>query len=120
MAMYGVATLPLMYMLEDRNLTHNWYADDGNVAVSRESLPIVQYKLYEHGGAFGYNVIKCQLITKPEFLQKPNNVFSGLDVDVIEDHRILGSVIGFDENCNDFLKENSVNYSKLRKKNNHY
>ena len=33
-AMYGVATLPLINMLEDQNLTHKWYADDGNVAGS--------------------------------------------------------------------------------------
>ena len=30
--MYEVATLPLIVMLKDQNLTHNWYADDGNVA----------------------------------------------------------------------------------------
>ena len=86
MAMYGVAILPLIDMLEDQNLTHKWYADDGNVAGSLESLRFVLDKLYEHGSAFGYNVIKCHLITKPEFVQKANKVFSGLDVDVIEGH----------------------------------
>ena len=70
-------------------------------------------KLYEHGDAFGYNVIKCLPITKPGFVQKANKVFSGLDVNVIEGHRVLGSNIGSDECCNDFLKEKIVNYSKL-------
>ena len=41
MAIYGVATLPLIDMLEDQNL----------------------------------NVIKCHLITKPEFVQKANKIF---------------------------------------------
>ena len=90
MAMYGVATIPLIHMLEDQNLTHKWYADDGNMAGSLESLRIMLDKLYEHGGAFGYNVTKCHLITKPEFVQKANKVFSGLDIDVIEGHRVLG------------------------------
>ena len=45
MAMYGVATHPLMYMLEDQNLTHKWYADDGNVAGSLKSLRIALDKL---------------------------------------------------------------------------
>ena len=116
MAMYGVAILPLIDMLEDQNLTHKWYADDGNVAGSLETLRLVLDKLYEHGSAFGYNVIKCHLITKPEFVQKANKVFSGLDVDVIEGHRVLGSVIGSDESCNDFLKEKSVNYSNMLEK----
>ena len=101
-------------MLEDQNLTHKWYADDGNVAGSLESLRFVLDKLY--GSAFGYNVIKCHLITKPEFVQKANKVFSGLDVDVIEGHRVLGSVSGSDESCNDFLKEKLVKYSKMLEK----
>ena len=78
MAMYGAATLPLIDMLEDQNLTYRWYADDGNVAGSLESLRVVLDMLYEHGGAIGYNVIKCHLITKPEFFQKTNKVFFGI------------------------------------------
>ena len=101
-----MATLPLIDKLEDQNLTHKWCADDGNVAGRLESLRIVLDKLYEHGGAFGYNMNKCHLITKLKFVQKANKVFSGLDVDVIEGHRVLGSVIGSDKSCNGFLKEN--------------
>ena len=70
-------------------------------------------KLYEYGDAFGYKVIKCLFITKPEFVQKANKIFSGLDVNVIEGHRVLCSNIGSDECYNDFLKEEIVNYSKL-------
>ena len=63
-----------------------------------------------------FNVIKFHVITKPEFVQKANKVFSGLDVDLIEGHRVLGSVIGCDEKCNDFLKEKSANYSNMLEK----
>ena len=54
--MYGLASLLLIDMLEDRNLTHKRYANDCNVAGSLDSLQILLEKLYEHGGAFGYNV----------------------------------------------------------------
>ena len=48
---------------------------DGNVAVSRGSLQIVLEKIDENCCAFVYNVIKCHLITKTEFVQKANKVF---------------------------------------------
>ena len=67
-------------------------------------------KINEHGHAFGYNVIKCDLNTKPGFLHKANKVYSGLDVDVIEGHCVLGSVIGSDKSCKDFKKEKLMNY----------
>ena len=114
--MYGVATLPLIDMLDDQNLTHKWYPDDGNVAGNPGSLQFVLDTLYEHSGAFGYNVLKCHLITKPEFVQKANKIFSGLDFDVIEGHRVLGSVISSDECCNNFLKEKSVKDSIMLEK----
>ena len=41
MAMYRVATVPLVDLLEDQILTHKWHADDGNVASRIESLRIV-------------------------------------------------------------------------------
>ena len=39
-----------------------------------------------------------------------------LDVDVIEGHRVLCSVTGSDENCNNFLKEMSWNFSNMLEK----
>ena len=65
-------------------------------------LLIIINKLNEHGDAFDYYVIKCHPITKPEFVQKASKVFWGLDDDAIERHRVLGSVIGSDNSCNDF------------------
>ena len=64
------------------------------MACSLESLRIVLDKHNEHGGAFGYIVIICHLVTKPQFVQNSDKNFSGLDADVIEGHRVLGSVIG--------------------------
>ena len=86
-------------MFVDQNFLCKWYAD------SLESLLIVLDELREneHGFAFDYNVIKCYLMIKPEFFQKPNKTFLGLDFVVIEGHRVPGSDIGFDKNCNDFM-----------------
>ena len=55
-----------MDTLEDQNLNNKWYADDGNTAGSLKSLCIPLDELNEHGGAFCYNVLKCNLVTKPE------------------------------------------------------
>ena len=76
--MYGVAALPLVDMLGDKKLTVKWYPNYGNAAGSIESLRIVLDKLYEYGVAIGCNVIKCHLITKPEFVHKAKNVFVGI------------------------------------------
>ena len=94
MTMYGVAIIPLIAMFENQNLTKKWYADNGNVAGSLETLRIKLSKLNEHGGAFGYNVTQCHLITIPEFVPRANK-FLGLDVEDNEGHRALGSVVWF-------------------------
>ena len=57
MLLYGVATLPLIDILEYQNFPHKWYADEGNVADSLELLRIVLDKLYEHGGLFVYMAV---------------------------------------------------------------
>ena len=59
-----MTAFPLIVMLEDQNLTLKWQADDGNVAGSFESLRVLADNFHEEGGALGYKVIKCHLITK--------------------------------------------------------
>ena len=72
---------------------------------SLETLGIVLYKLSVHGGAIGYNMIKFNLITKPEFVQKAKNLFWGLVVDFTEGHRVLGSITVFDRTAKIFRKK---------------
>ena len=62
MAMYGVATNPLIDMLEDQNLTHKWFAEDGNEPGSLESRRIMLDKPYEHGVAFGHKMVNSMSI----------------------------------------------------------
>ena len=64
MSMYGIALLPLLDLVNEEGVLQKWYADDGNVAGSIESLRNFFEKLKLHGPAFGYNITKCHLITK--------------------------------------------------------
>ena len=92
--MYGVATFSIIDMLECRILTNKWYADDNNVASRLESLRIVLGRLNEHCSEFGYNVLKCYLIPKLEYVQKANTTFTGLNADLIKIPCVLCCIIG--------------------------
>ena len=76
-----------------KKLTHEWYTIEGNVSVSLVSVRVVPDKPNELGSAYGYNVIKCQLI-------KAHKLFSELKVELIGGRRVLASVIGSDKRCN--------------------
>ena len=116
MAMYGIAILPLIKRVMSDNVTQKWYADDGNAAGSIPLLSKLYHDLKEIGPHFGYKVIKCHLITKPDFEQRARDLFANEDVEVIKGHRVLGSVIGTEERCQEFFDEKSNTYSKLLKK----
>ena len=64
MAMYGIAILPLIQRVRHENITHKWYADDGNAVGKLEDLAAVFQRLKTHGPSFGYHLTKCQLIVK--------------------------------------------------------
>ena len=116
MAMYGIAILPLIKRVMSDNVTQKWYADNGNAAGSIPLLSKLYHDLKEIGPHFGYKVIKCHLITKPDFEQRARDLFANEDVEVINGHRVLGSVIGTEERCQEFFDEKSNTYSKLLKK----
>ena len=56
---------------------------------SLQSLRIVLDKCNKEGVAFGYSLIKCQLITKAEFVGRATQT-SGIDLDLFDGHRFLG------------------------------
>ena len=116
MAMYGIALLPLIEMTKNINVLQKWFADDGNAAGSLESLKELYNCLCEHGPAFGYKVIKCHLIIKPNKRENAEKMFASNDVDIIEGHRVLGSVIGSENECQKFMNEKKDEYTKLLNK----
>ena len=67
-AMYGLATLPSIKLVNDISLIQKWYADDSNAFVNLKNLWRVPDNIIKHGKYFGYHVkaSKCQLILKDE------------------------------------------------------
>ena len=116
MAMYGLAILPLIEKVSDDNLIQKWYADDGNAAGSVEALKVLLSNLKLHGPSFGYNVIKCHLITKAEVVSDAKNVFKGEEVDIIDGSRVLGSVIGNVDSCRQYIEDQKQNYLRILQK----
>ena len=116
MAMYGIAILPLIDLCSDLKITQKWYADDGNVAGSLEDLKTVHERLKQHGPAFGYNVTKCHIIAKPGEIDEAREMFDKEDVDIIDGHRVLGSVIGSETACTHYKAEKISEYNKIVEK----
>ena len=67
MAMYGIATLPLISRLHTESLTQKWYADDRSVIGKLKHIWALFDKLTQLGPNYGYlvNPPKCLLIIKP-------------------------------------------------------
>ena len=106
MLMYRIAIRPLILKLQTPRIVQKWYADDGNAAGSLQQL----HELFEdpsnQGPSFGYhvNAPKRQLIAKPSTKQKDENLFANTNVPNLNGARVLGSVIGSDEDMQEFLK----------------
>ena len=58
--------------------------------------------LAEHGSAFGYLLTKCHIIAKKNHLENTKEISKNKDVDFLEGHPVLGSVIGSASACHDF------------------
>ena len=116
MSMSGLALLPLMDILEDAHVTQKWYADDGNAVGKLEALRTLHDKLEEHGHAFGYNITKCHLITKSEYIDEAKELFKNKDVELVDGHRVLGSVIGSPLAEKTYKSKKSIEYSNVLKK----
>ena len=82
--------------------------DDGNAAGSISSLSKLYHDLKAIGPHFGYKVIKCHLITKSDFEHRAKDLFANEDVEIIKGHRVLGSVIGNEESCQEFFNEKTA------------
>ena len=50
--------------------------------------------LAEHGPGFGCHITNCSIIAKKNHLENAKESFKNEDVDILEGHRVLGSVIG--------------------------
>ena len=110
MAMYEIAILQLIELVQNPKVTQKWYADDGNVAGSLDDLKIVHDKLKQHGSAFGYTLTKCNIVTKTENILQAEQLFNNSEIEIVEGHRVLGSVIGSESSCNEYKRKKQNEY----------
>ena len=107
MAMYAVATIPLIRRLPD-DVQHVWYADDASATGGLSNLRAWWDELLSLGPAYGYhpNAQKTWLITKPEHMATAEEVFSGTQVNVTTEGRpYLGTPLGTQEYCDQFVQK---------------
>ena len=71
-----------------------------------------------HGKAFGYNVkpSKCQLIVKENRRDIAIKVFEGINITMVDDFRVLGSVIGTPSACNKYIESEIEKTATLTEK----
>ena len=117
MAMYGIAHLPLVKLLENTDIVQKWYDDDGNAVGKLKDLHRLHEALAEHGPAFEYHITKCHIIAKKNHIENAEEIFKNKYVDILEGHRVLGSVISSASACHDFktkiVSEHAKAISKL-------
>ena len=116
--MYGVAILPLIQKISKVNVIHKWYAEDGN-AFGRISDVYETFRaLKTEGPGYVYfvNAPKCQMIVKTEKMDLTLKTFAGSNVQKTLGTRVLGSVIGTQETCDNFLDGKSAEQEKLLSK----
>ena len=102
MAMYGIALLPLVKLLENTDVVQKWYADNGNAVGKMKDLHQIHDASTEHGPAFGYHITRCKIIPKENHLENAKEIFKSNDVDIFEGHRVLGLVNGSASACYNF------------------
>ena len=81
--------------------------------LGKDDLVKTLKQLKTHGPFFGYHVTNRHLITKSDFIPKAMNKFKNLEVEVVNGHRVLGSVIGSSGCCEKSLYEISREHNEL-------
>ena len=97
MAMFGLATLPLIRKLNDTSTTQCWFADDAAAGARLLSLRQWWDRLVKLGPSFGYfpNAIKTYLVAKPGKVCDATEIFNGTNVQITcVGRRYLGGALG--------------------------
>ena len=108
MAMFALATIPLIQMLSTarEGSKQAWFADDAASGGCLESLRDWWDALVEKGPAFGYypNAIKTFLVVKSDRRERAVHVFKGTAVQITtEGRRYLGGALGTEKFVQDFI-----------------
>ena len=106
MAMYALATVPLIDKVKTNGLRQVWYADDTACGGKLASLRQWWNNLSSLGPKFGYlpNGCKSWLIVKPESFEEANKKFVDTNINITtRGKNYLGASLGNHKFCRDFL-----------------
>ena len=110
MAMYAIATVPLIQKIQTIGNTQVWYADDASSGGKLGAIRQWWDNLVTYGPQFGYfpNGMKSWLLVKPEFLTEAEKLFKATDINITTVGRIhLGAAIKSENFCQTF-QQNKV------------
>ena len=105
MAMYGLATIPLIRRLNGL-CKQVWYADDSTAFGSLEQLRGWWDRLTAEGPSYGYfaNPVKTWLVTKDKHLENAKTIFTNSGVNITPNGRpYLGAALGTPDFIEDHL-----------------
>ena len=97
MAMYAIATVPLIEKLQSTNTKQVWYADDATAGGTLLNLKAWWTMLSSSGPSYGYfvNPGKTWLIVKPQQERDAKELFSGTGIGITsEGKRHPGAALG--------------------------
>lgn len=114
MAMFALASIPLINRISTPSATQIWFADDAGAGGKVKALRHWWDKLNEVGPQYGYfpNASKTAIAVKPEHLSKATEVFQDTAVLITtEGKKYLGGAIGSDQFLEDFFTASVSNWT---------
>ena len=97
MAMFALATIPLISILLEERCKQTWFADDAASGGTLINLRSWWDTLVERGPSFGYypNPLKTYLMVKPDKRDLAEKIFKGTKAQITsEGRRYLGGALG--------------------------
>ena len=82
---------------------------------SLRDLKAVHERLKKYGPAFGYTLTECTIIAKTGNMKQAKSLFNK-DVEIVDGHRVLGSVIGSEAACDKFRSYKQSEYNQIVEK----
>ena len=107
MAMFALASIPLIQKVETPGAKQAWFADDAACGGRLVKLRDWWERLNSQGPMYGYfpNCAKTNLVVKVQYEEKARSVFHGTKVNInVEGKQYLGRAIGTDAFMEAFLE----------------
>ena len=106
MAMFALASIPLINAIQTKESTQVWLADDSNAAGSLLAVRQWWDKLTTHGPKYGYfpKAVKTAVLVKEEKMSEATTMFQNSGITITcDDRRCLGAALGGDGFQNQFV-----------------